>query len=121
MRRRDGRCGRPRWCGKGCRKVPGQADPVLDEPIAATRAASKTQQQPPPPPRKPQQQSLPLQEVGWQFPSLDLLKEPPPRAGAGPSEEALQANARLLETVLSDYGVQGRDRRDPAGSGGHAV
>ena len=32
---------------------------------------------------------------------------PPPRAGTGPSEEALQANARLLETVLSDYGVQG--------------
>ncbi len=26
---------------------------------------------------------------------------------SGPSEEALQANARLLETVLSDYGVQG--------------
>ena len=41
------------------------------------------------------------------FRSLDLLKTPPPRASTGPSEEALQANARLLETVLSDYGVQG--------------
>ena len=57
--------------------------------------------------RKPQQQILPLQEVGWTFPSLGLLKDPPPRASTGPSEEALQANARLLETVLSDYGVQG--------------
>jgi S-DNA-T family DNA segregation ATPase FtsK/SpoIIIE len=57
--------------------------------------------------RKPQQQSLPLPEEGWVFPSLDLLKDPPPRASSGPSEEALQANARLLETVLSDYGVQG--------------
>ncbi len=59
------------------------------------------------PPRKAQQQTLPLQEVGWTFPSLDLLKDPPPRSSTGPSEEALQANARLLETVLSDYGVQG--------------
>jgi DNA segregation ATPase FtsK/SpoIIIE, S-DNA-T family len=90
---------------QGMPESPRPDDPVLDEPIAATRA-SKTQQ-PPPPQRKPQQQSLPLQEVGWQFPSLNLLKDPPPRAGTGPSEEALQANARLLETVLSDYGVQG--------------
>ena len=59
------------------------------------------------PSRRPQQQSLPLQEVGWKFPSLALLKDPPPRASTGPSEESLQANARLLETVLSDYGVQG--------------
>jgi DNA segregation ATPase FtsK/SpoIIIE, S-DNA-T family len=60
-----------------------------------------------PPPRKSQQQNLPLPEAGWVFPSMDLLKPPPPRASTGPSEEALQANARLLETVLSDYGVQG--------------
>ena len=59
------------------------------------------------PPRRVQQQALPLPEPGWNFPSLDLLKDPPPRANTGPSEEALQANARLLETVLSDYGVQG--------------
>ena len=32
----------------------------------------------------------------------------PARRGTGPSEEALQANARLLEQVLDDYGVQGR-------------
>jgi S-DNA-T family DNA segregation ATPase FtsK/SpoIIIE len=59
------------------------------------------------PPRKPQQQSLPLAEAGWKFPPMSLLKDPPARAVSGPSEEALQANARLLETVLSDYGVQG--------------
>jgi S-DNA-T family DNA segregation ATPase FtsK/SpoIIIE len=57
--------------------------------------------------RKPLQQNLPLPEAGWNFPPLDLLTPPPPRASTGPSEEALQANARLLETVLSDYGVQG--------------
>src|SRR6185437_4006861 len=43
----------------------------------------------------------------WQFPALTLLKSPPARTAAGPSEDALQANARLLETVLSDYVVQG--------------
>jgi S-DNA-T family DNA segregation ATPase FtsK/SpoIIIE len=54
------------------------------------------------------QESLAL-EGGWRFPSLDLLKSAPPRATVGaPSEEALQANARLLESVLADYGVQGQ-------------
>ncbi|AQS87982.1 DNA translocase FtsK [Neoasaia chiangmaiensis] len=44
----------------------------------------------------------------WKLPSLDLLKKAPPHANTGPSQEVLQANARLLETVLSDYGVQGQ-------------
>ena len=43
----------------------------------------------------------------WRLPPTSLLKPPPPRASVGPSPESLQANARLLETVLSDYGVQG--------------
>ncbi|MDE2516320.1 MAG: DNA translocase FtsK 4TM domain-containing protein [Rhodospirillales bacterium] len=60
-----------------------------------------------PPARKPRQEALPLPEAGWQFPPLSLLKLPPERAAAGPTEEALEANARLLETVLADYGVQG--------------
>jgi DNA segregation ATPase FtsK/SpoIIIE, S-DNA-T family len=57
--------------------------------------------------RKPRQESLPLHEGAWRFPSLSLLKPAPARASSGPSTEALEANARLLETVLSDYGVQG--------------
>jgi S-DNA-T family DNA segregation ATPase FtsK/SpoIIIE len=58
----------------------------------------------------PQQEVLPLNEPGWVFPSLSLLKAPPPRTSVGPSEESLHANARLLESVLSDYGVQGTIR-----------
>ena len=58
-------------------------------------------------PRRPTQESLPLPEAGWRCPPLSLLEAPPARAATGPSEDALQANARLLETVLSDYGVQG--------------
>ncbi len=53
---------------------------------------------------------LPPDEAGWQFPPLSLLSPAPRRQDSGPSEEALQANARLLETVLSDYGVQGAIR-----------
>jgi S-DNA-T family DNA segregation ATPase FtsK/SpoIIIE len=56
----------------------------------------------------PRQERLPLPEMGWTLPSLDLLRPAPQRAGTGPSEEALQSNARLLETVLQDYGVQGK-------------
>ena len=59
---------------------------------------------------EPRQQSLPLVENGWQFPSLDLLSAVPARADVGPSEAALQTNARLLESVLNDYGVQGTIR-----------
>ena len=52
------------------------------------------------------QESLPL-EAGWRFPPISLLRAAPARAGSGPSEESLQNNARLLESVLADYGVQG--------------
>jgi len=58
----------------------------------------------------PRQESLPLQEAGWRFPPVSLLVRPPPRGAAGPDEESLQNNARLLESVLSDYGVQGAIR-----------
>jgi DNA segregation ATPase FtsK/SpoIIIE, S-DNA-T family len=53
------------------------------------------------------QASVPPPEPTWRFPSLSLLKSAPVRAGTGPSKDTLEANARLLETVLSDYGVQG--------------
>ncbi|HTR16743.1 MAG TPA: DNA translocase FtsK [Acetobacteraceae bacterium] len=53
--------------------------------------------------------SLPA-ESGWQFPPLSLLKAPPQRQSTGPSEDSLRNNARLLESVLADYGVQGQIR-----------
>ncbi|MCW3477263.1 FtsK/SpoIIIE family DNA translocase [Limobrevibacterium gyesilva] len=64
-----------------------------------------------PAPKKPapvRQDSLPL-EGAWRFPPLSLLAPAPTRSSIGaPTEEALQANARLLESVLADYGVQGQ-------------
>ncbi|MCB8873783.1 DNA translocase FtsK [Acidisoma silvae] len=49
----------------------------------------------------------PVSHAGWKLPPIELLKDPPAQHEVGISPEALQANARLLETVLSDYGVQG--------------
>ncbi len=57
--------------------------------------------------RKPVQETLPLPDASWRMPPLSLLKKPPARIVTGPTEEALQGNARLLETVLGEYGVQG--------------
>jgi DNA segregation ATPase FtsK/SpoIIIE, S-DNA-T family len=74
---------------------------------AAPPPTIRPPQKPAPAARKPRQESLPLHEGAWRFPSLSLLKPAPARASSGPSTEALEANARLLETVLSDYGVQG--------------
>jgi S-DNA-T family DNA segregation ATPase FtsK/SpoIIIE len=56
----------------------------------------------------PKQERLPLLDAGWNFPSLDLLQAAPIRTSSGPSADSLQSNARLLETVLQDYGVQGK-------------
>ncbi len=42
------------------------------------------------------------------LPPLDLLREVPPVKAAAVNEEALQQNARLLESVLEDFGVRGQ-------------
>src|SRR5579883_2295062 len=102
-----------RYAARPWRAVPPAAE---EEPnpaapaaaIAAPKPAPRTVFRAPAPARAlPQQQSLPLNEPAWRFPPLSLLKSPPARATSGPSQDALEANARLLETVLSDYGVQG--------------
>ncbi len=83
-------------------------DPAVPPPRTAMRArvaAAEPRRAPP-----ARQESLPLHEAGWRFPPTSLLAAAPSRATAGPDEEALQNNARLLESVLSDYGVQGAIR-----------
>ncbi len=94
----------------------GALRPPPPAPTASPAAAAQTPprarviappRRPAPPPR---QEALPLTESGWQFPSLALLKPAPARAAIGPGADALEANARLLESVLADYGVQGTIR-----------
>jgi S-DNA-T family DNA segregation ATPase FtsK/SpoIIIE len=96
---------------------PDEPPVARPDPIAIVRPAAPADEPPPPPVarmarapapyRRPHQETLPLPEAGWRFPSLSLLRPAPARATSGPSSESLQANARLLETVLADYGVQG--------------
>jgi S-DNA-T family DNA segregation ATPase FtsK/SpoIIIE len=73
--------------------------PLRAKPVVKTAVPAKV---------APRQERLPLLDEGWQFPTLDLLRPAPARASSGPSVESLQSNARLLETVLQDYGVQGK-------------
>ncbi|HEY9567433.1 MAG TPA: DNA translocase FtsK, partial [Thalassobaculum sp.] len=55
----------------------------------------------------PVQRSLDLGPTGdYAFPALELLAEPS-TIGHGPDEEALEQNARMLESVLQDFGVKG--------------
>ncbi|WP_298216734.1 DNA translocase FtsK [Acidocella sp.] len=91
------------WAAEADDPPPGEA---LANPMPRARPTVKAPA--PSRPAAPQQHRLPLIEIGWEPPGIGLLRAPPPRAATGPSEEALQNNARLLETVLQDYGVQGR-------------
>jgi S-DNA-T family DNA segregation ATPase FtsK/SpoIIIE len=55
------------------------------------------------------QPALNLTEGEYQLPPLSLLSEPPPKRNLpSVSDDALEENARLLESVLSDFGVRGR-------------
>src|SRR5690606_23432051 len=67
------------------------------------------------PQRKPkrtpaeQQPALLLQPSSeHQLPPLNLLAAPPDQRKEKINEEALEQNARLLESVLNDFGVQGQ-------------
>jgi len=60
------------------------------------------------PKARPRQSSLDLAPSDHLLPPLDLLTEAPPSRTAAVNEEALQQNARLLESVLEDFGVRGQ-------------
>ncbi len=91
-------------------ETPQQAAPA---PIIATpetpRRPARRVETPPEPKRNTSagQGALPL-AGGWVPPPLALLAAPPANRQGRPSAEALEANARLLEGVLADFGVQGR-------------
>ncbi len=89
--------------------VPIVAREAPAEPALRPPAPKVAERAPAPRPAAPaRQQSLPLADGVFTPPPLDLLTGPPVKRAAGPSEEALQGNARMLETVLEDYGVRGR-------------
>ena len=89
---------------------------IIAGPIRDSRATPTTPALPAAALRKPTEQiPLPLEQT-WQFPSMDLLAPAPDRATlGGPTTEQLDATARLLETVLGEYGVDGRIVEHTAG------
>ena len=92
--------------------LPGMA--ARPEPFSGYDPSQKRVRRSEEPKRKPNlktrlQPALNLAEGEYQLPPLGLLSEPPADT-AGPtfSDDALEENARLLESVLGDFGVRGR-------------
>ena len=86
------------------------------EPIAAARLAERQNNRvrrdarmAPPAKRADKQPALNLASGDYQLPALGLLTEAPPVKNTHTlSDEALEENARMLEAVLTDFGVKGR-------------
>ena len=94
------------------------AEPRIYTPAHAglSQPAKKVVQHPAPKPTRPStrakaeaQPSLSFEEThpGYELPPLNLLANPVTIERHHLSDEALEENARMLETVLDDYGVKG--------------
>jgi S-DNA-T family DNA segregation ATPase FtsK/SpoIIIE len=87
--------------------------PSLSQPSARTRAlvappAAREKAPAKPAKRGTVQPSLALEEGDFELPPHDLLARPTANAAVQKiNEESLEKNARLLETVLEDFGVKG--------------
>ncbi|HEX4105562.1 MAG TPA: DNA translocase FtsK 4TM domain-containing protein, partial [Rhizomicrobium sp.] len=90
---------------------------VSPEPLAAARLAERREsrvkrdeaRRAPKPGKPAKQPALNLASGEYQLPALGLLTEAPQTAdNHGLSDEALEENARMLEAVLTDFGVKGR-------------
>ncbi len=91
-----------------------ERQPVREDAVADSSAAPRAIVAPPPAAPAPgkraareRQSALDLGD-GTVLPSLSLLKPPPPAPAHRVDPAALEQNARLLESVLDDFGVKGR-------------
>lgn len=82
-----------------------KAQPIAPMPVRAQPAVAPLA----PAPRMTTQRMVPskVDASGYEFPSNSLLQEPPERIGEIMSQEALEQNAGLLESVLEDFGIKG--------------
>jgi S-DNA-T family DNA segregation ATPase FtsK/SpoIIIE len=89
---------------------PDEAPVTPREPLAEAMPASRVAPVARAKPRAPAVQQAELGLGGsWAYPPLSLLATPPTRSGTSSmTQEALEQNARLLETVLEDFGVRGQ-------------
>ncbi len=93
-----------RFAPPGARPQPG---PRLErEPSLAPEPAPRLEPEPQPAPPPPRRRAP--RPHGFQRPSLDILRRPPPsKQGAEINHAVMRGNARLLEDVLADFGVKG--------------
>ncbi|MCA3255219.1 MAG: DNA translocase FtsK 4TM domain-containing protein [Alphaproteobacteria bacterium] len=86
---------------------------VADEETPATAAAPRAKIldriAPPTPSKRVQREKQAALDLGdtYELPGLSLLKEPPKPSGVKVDAASLEQNARLLESVLEDFGVKG--------------
>ncbi|MEM9797206.1 MAG: DNA translocase FtsK 4TM domain-containing protein [Pseudomonadota bacterium] len=84
------------------------ADPTLERPSVVVQAPAKPAQ----PSRKAKAEAQPAlqfedRQAEYETPPLSLLADPSTIERHHLSDDALEANARMLEAVLDDYGVKG--------------
>ena len=79
-------------------EAPEPPRPTITTPIKAAQPSARNQRE--------RQAKLALGDT-WALPTLDLLSPPPPPTTEKLDKNALERNARLLETVLEDFKVQG--------------
>lgn len=85
---------------------PKQAAKPKRKPAVAARTKKAA---PSPRETKARQSSLPLEPSNTKdpLPPLDLLAPPPTNRSQGASNDSLEQNARMLESVLAEFGVRG--------------
>ncbi len=109
--------------GKVVAKLPDRREPRIDRggpPQPGDKERERTglirfiapQPRPPAPGRRGEEERQPRLDLVPDeepvLPSLELLEKPPAAKAAAVDEDALAKNARMLETVLEDYGVRGQ-------------
>jgi len=89
-------------------RVETRDTPDVDEP-EAPRPTITTPAKPAQPSARTQRERQAKLDLGdtWILPTLDLLSPPPPPSTDKLDKNALERNARLLETVLEDFHVRG--------------
>ena len=72
--------------------------------LAAQDSAAEQPAAPHPPAKASKR---PMADGGWDYPPVPLLAEPRKPQGLAMTADALEHNARLLESVLEDFGIRG--------------
>lgn len=89
----------------GGSRVAGKRRSLAAGPRKAPKVEVKTKA---PPADRSRQTKLDLgSDAGFELPEIDLLSPPEVHTRSQPDSDALSANARMLETVLQDFGVKG--------------